>query len=263
MTNTHIAQVPHFPGFYESHLSGIIDNWQEREAYYLAETQDATLPQLAESHFNDAFYDAADYSDARRAIAEAYVAQLPFACEYESMHSPREYNFSTDRLFVTISSDTLRHLIQLAMPTLAETIRCNHTSCDGYTAYSDYSNDIADWPLDDIDRLDHNHIYTIIDAALSDDCDDIISALYDCDFEFSDCVDWPKFDECIKQARIEFITDTIESDIQSAVEQFANSPLLADALDQCNIATIEEFYAVIDGLEPATPRCPYTLQLPL
>ena len=92
----------------------------------------------------------------------------------ESMTSPREYNFETDRLFAYISKAGARRLRKYVdNEKLAELIRDTFTSYDGF--WSHYSNDLSDhagsgsfkkgWPKD-VTEWDHNQLGTLIQAAL-------------------------------------------------------------------------------------------------
>lgn len=70
----------------------------------------------------------------------------------QQVSSPREYNFTTDRIFCTVEigdyDEFVQKLIALAnLPEnradVAETIRCNHSSCSGFISFM--SNDMDEW----------------------------------------------------------------------------------------------------------------------
>jgi len=77
--------------------------------------------------------------------------------------SPREYNFTTDRLFVEVSIASLFQLYhKVDQDILAETIRDNFTSYDGFISH--YSNDINSDEWRNLAEWDHNRWLTLIEA---------------------------------------------------------------------------------------------------
>lgn len=92
---------------------------------------------------------------------ESFAAELKLDIQFESLSSPREYNFTTDRIFVHISEEEVKRILALTdRKILEEIIRKSFTSRDGFI--SSYPNDLEEWP--DVSEWDHNHIGTLIAA---------------------------------------------------------------------------------------------------
>jgi hypothetical protein len=93
--------------------------------------------------------------------ANALAAQFKIAMKFESLQSPKEYNFTTDRIFCEIELDEVKR-IRAATDEKAfrDKIRERFTSCDGFI--SSYSNDLDEW--DEIETWDHNEVGTLIEA---------------------------------------------------------------------------------------------------
>lgn len=161
-----VARVLDFPGFYESVLSEALDNAERNMVEGLIENYD--LPD--EPNPYEACYDASTYAIGFNKIARANVDWLNHVLDdtgivlaYESMESPREYNFSTDALFVTIN-DTEK-LASLVDPARFEAcIKEHFTSRPGFHSF--YSNDIETWRAKPFADWDHNELGTLLTAYL-------------------------------------------------------------------------------------------------
>lgn len=77
--------------------------------------------------------------------------------------SPKEYNHATDRIYIKIKIadedefiTKLTTLMERHREQLAEIIKKNHTSCDGFRSYMD--NDIKDW-FEYIKEIDGENLY--------------------------------------------------------------------------------------------------------
>lgn len=97
-----------------------------------------------------------------RDYAERLASLLTIpSLKFESLNSPREYNFTTDRIFCTISEDDVRRILSLVdSDALAALVRDTFTSRDGFISY--YSPDVAEWGS--VANWDHNQIGTLIQA---------------------------------------------------------------------------------------------------
>jgi hypothetical protein len=85
--------------------------------------------------------------------------------EFEKLVSPREYNFTTDRIFAYISPEDVQRLWDtVSMDILKLKIKERFTSRSGFA--SSYSNDIENWrkPLN---TWDHNELETLILAHMT------------------------------------------------------------------------------------------------
>lgn len=104
-----------------------------------------------------------------RAYAESFRDELADqsgvtldSMEFESMESPREYNFDTDRIYVTIERAQLRKLyMATGTPAVEKAAADRFTSRSGFISH--YSPDLAQWGI--LADWDHNQAGTIFNAA--------------------------------------------------------------------------------------------------
>jgi hypothetical protein len=195
-----------FQGFYQSIFDSGLDQVQEYNLESLAEEH-----QVDQRIIADALWKATDYRKAYLYIAEQYVYHfndylaenfdLNLNLTFESLQSPREYNFETDRIFCHISLENLRKL-RAAVPDdeLRLAIKVRFTSRSGFI--SSYPNDLDDWNPD-VTTWDHNEIGTLFVALLGEGGDfeeDIYESMSDrnvFDNAFDRAVDWTKFEEFV------------------------------------------------------------------
>ena len=159
-----LIQIP-FSGFYESIHNSQIDN----ELNYGVFTDHATgctnndkLSQLA--------FDSMDWRKLFIEYAQEYTKyfahKFNLNIEFESLSSPKKYNFSTDRIFVTIpDSDLLKMYAEVDRSLFAENIKKTFTSYDGFSSF--YSNDIHDWSTNPLE-FDHNEATCLFESWLID-----------------------------------------------------------------------------------------------
>lgn len=196
-----------FQGFYESWFSQAIDHEEELNIEYLAEEYKTTTQIIA-----DALWKATDYSKAYLYVAEQYAVafneyikeefDLDLDLKFESLQSPREYNFETDRIFCEITEENVRKL-RSAVPDdeLRLAIKTRFTSRSGFI--SSYPNDLDDWNTD-LTTWDHNEVGTLFVALLGEGGDferDIYESMSDrnvFDTAFDRAVDWKKFEEFVE-----------------------------------------------------------------
>lgn len=113
--------------------------------------------------------------------AQAYAAEyLHAACivgEFERLESPREYNFSTDRIFVDIPADEVRRMLATVDPeTLNRVAAERHTSRPGF--FSFYSPRVDDWGP--VESWDCNQVGTLVQAYADEDLDWLIAGTLEC-----------------------------------------------------------------------------------
>lgn len=239
-----------FEGFYYSIWDQELDSLEEREAEYLAEQETengiAKELRLETSDFADAFYWSTDYRSVHSAVAKSVAGAwdelaseslgFDLGLSFEEMTSPKEYNFETDRVFMSMPRATLAKLMRLSRAEKHErfgaAIRARFTSRDGFISF--YSNNLADWLSKPLSSWDHNEVGTLLGALVGDLNEDL--ALYyrvtDCDglyHEWSAGVDWPAFEKRIADKREEKL-EAIRVDDPDFI--------------------------------PPEPRCPFTLELP-
>jgi hypothetical protein len=221
-----IINIP-FDGFYESLYSYEIDRNEENDAQHLADQQkeDGTPEELrlTADDFAGIFMDVTDYGAVHNAVAKTYVQVfnrlwsdaigVPLGLEFETMKSPREYNFTTDRIFTYIEFAVVQKLFERSTldghATLAAEIKDRFTSRDGFSSY--YRTALDSWLAKPLEDWDHNELGTLLIAAfkLSPDYskdwrNDVYDAATDCDGfyqEWTEGVDWEKFEGKVKEAR--------------------------------------------------------------
>lgn len=153
-----------FSGFYESWHDVEFDTAIEmmfNSGGYLSSEQYGAL-QLR-------FWETIDWHAAQTAYASDYVSNFAAelglkSVEFEEMVSPREYNFTTDRLFAKFDADELRALFARAdvREMLDKVAADMFTSRSGFMSY--YSPDVASWGAD-VSEWDANQRGALVHAA--------------------------------------------------------------------------------------------------
>ena len=118
--------------------------------------------------------------------AAKYVKQ--FAAEFgvdglkfESLASPKEYNFSTDVIYATVTKKELTRIYKaVKWADLAALVKSKFTSCDGFHSF--YSPDLAEWGP--INEWDHNQYGTLLECFAN------ANAEFDQYAEYSLCEDF-------------------------------------------------------------------------
>lgn len=163
--------IPFFPGFYESELDSMID----REVESVMENEEKTYEEIE---------DQLNYQTARLAISKAWVnafnQETGFNLEFDSISSPKEYNFTTDRLFAKVSIDEVekaREICNKNSKQFQEFLDNNFKSYDGFISF--YSNYADDWDKETED-LDHNEVmsYLAVACLVENDESDILSSIH-------------------------------------------------------------------------------------
>ena len=97
--------------------------------------------------------------------AAAFAAEFNLPLQFESMKSPREYNFSTDIIYCTISDEDAARLFDTCDKTLLAKIALEtFTSRDGFASF--YDPDFTEWG--DIRTWDHNQLGALIRARVTE-----------------------------------------------------------------------------------------------
>ena len=201
---------------------------EEREAEYMEENEreegTAKELRLTASEFGEIFYWCADYKKiheaAARSIADAWYGAaneevgFDLGLTFDEMVSPREYNFTTDRIFMSIPRNSVAKLFRISRAEnhtkLREAIKDRFTSYDGFRSF--YSNDLNDWLRKPLSSWDHNEIGTLLAALVGDLNADLqlYYAVVDCDGlynEWSEGIDWTKFESKVQEKREEKLND--------------------------------------------------------
>jgi hypothetical protein len=169
--------------------------------------------------------------------AEPY-ARPSIRMTFESMDSPREYNFSTDRIYGEVPLKVVRELFRRSKAeghaTLTAIIARRFTSRSGFMSF--YPSDLAEWlaKAGPLAEWDHNQLGTLFLAGLAMagqafgdgspyDSDTPEGRLYDETVRdegayqaWESCVDWPAFEAARAEARAERLADWRLSDPDAA-----------------------------------------------
>ncbi len=162
-TETRVTTIP-FDGFYESWHSVSIDDAIERSNEYAIENEREVID-----------IDVIDFPKVYQAYAESYTKlvnntlaewfNIDLQIEFESLDSPREYNFTTDRIFAQIPLSKLEALYNLVIKyhenEIKSYVKSTFSSRSGFI--SSYSYNLDDWPA--IEDWDHNQIGTLLEVA--------------------------------------------------------------------------------------------------
>ena len=154
-----IVQIP-FSGFYYSIHNSNIDYALENQIFTDYATGCTNNDDLTERA-----YGAIDwrdlYTDYAKEYASAFADKFNIKMQFESMTSPREYNFSTDRIFCEISEKEIMRIFGCTCKnTLAKNARDTFTSRDGFNSF--YNSDYLIWG--DVLTWDHNQLMVLIDS---------------------------------------------------------------------------------------------------
>lgn len=171
-----VINIP-FRGFYNSCYSYELESIEENEVRYRCEDADDPLD-MESREYAEILSCNLNYQLACELIAKEYVEHfnemirdqfgIRLDLEFESLSSPREYNFETDRIFCRISEEKAQELYaQIQADKFAATIKKRFTSCDGFISY--YSNRIEDWIEKPLLEWDCNELGTLLYALVSDD----------------------------------------------------------------------------------------------
>ncbi len=232
-----------FPGFYNSIYSSAIDFAEENEAEFAAEREadarhypetfqaDERL-RLTAADFAELCFEHCDYGKVYHKVAQFYVEafdgwahdelELPAnSFAFVILDSPREYNFTTDRVFATVSEEAIAALFACSAAeghaALAEVIRERFTSRDGFIPF--YDDELESWLEKPLAEWDHNELGTLLRACIQlvDAGDDFEMELYERTFsgngeedEARDAgMDWPAYEAALAGLR------ETKSDLQS------------------------------------------------
>ena len=208
-----------FAGFYCSKWSNELDCVENQ---LIENDADDTLDESEVSALVDT---CRQYGTQIEYVAEEYVGYfnekfkeefgIDLKLRFESLKSPREYNFSTDIIYAYIDEEVVRRLLDdLEESKLADMIRERFTSCDGFISF--YPNRVEDWP--DIEEWDHNEVGTVLEAYVAQVEDFEWDVYYEMcersvfDTAFDKGVDWDKYRELCDDRRKEIEEELAEEE---------------------------------------------------
>jgi hypothetical protein len=291
--NNLIVNLPLFPGFYESILSQSLDHAVTQEAENLAEREsseeyypDEFWPQELRLDHSE-FWDSVSFGDAYTDMARDWVQAFDLwmnenmgtpegSFTFESMTSPRFYNFETDRVFCFVPQSVMESLYAgIDVEKLRETIESRHTSRSGFISF--YENDLDSWQekiAEGLQYLDHNELQTILCAAIADLVAEesrygeglnwtLCESIMESDYEYLDRhTDWQGYESKCQQWRAEKLAALIETDADQAARLIAGCERVA-ALESLAVAELDsDTRALWQGKLDARPyRCPETADL--
>lgn len=149
---TYPVNIPGFPGFYESILSFPTDD----ELYFAEEEYGEIKDENAQT-----FYDCINYREYEKEIGRKYLEAYQdriwkiayfmkgFTFEFVEIDSPREYNFTTDKLAVNLraESESIQFLVHYCInhhrTQFDKYLKCNFTSRDGFWSF--WPNNTGEW----------------------------------------------------------------------------------------------------------------------
>ena len=212
-----------FSGFYESKWSGELDNVENNFIENEAEDDD-TLDESEVSVLVDKFR---QYETQMQYVAKKYVGYfndkfkeefgIALGLRFESLKSPREYNFSTDIIYAHIDEEVVRRLLDdLEESKLSDMIRERFTSCDGFISF--YPNRIDRWKDKPIEEWNYNEVGTILEAYVAQVEDfewDVYYTMCDrsvFDTALDNGMDWDKYREMCDERRKEIEEERAEEE---------------------------------------------------
>jgi hypothetical protein len=145
--------IPDFTGFYESLHSAAIDGEVEQsiagDSGFIEDDDElASAAQGAFYYSNNLLQDYAKAYVLRWVEHIQNETDFDMQAEFTELWSPREYNFETDRIFVKVPEETIRHMIKtMDQKVWADLIKERLAPRDGFAPF--YSNDVRshDWDL--------------------------------------------------------------------------------------------------------------------
>ena len=146
------AQIP-FCGWYNS----VFEESLEREAYNI--------------FYPDDDDDEIDWKALHQSVSREYVSvfqrwlkhnfNLSVNLQFETMTSPREYNFETDRIFAKLSLEDAKKIFNTTKELMPKMVKQKYTDRPGYISF--YDSNFDNWPKD-LSKWDHNEIGTMLDC---------------------------------------------------------------------------------------------------
>lgn len=164
-----------FEGFYNSIWDGAVDREEEQAVEWMRSSDhDVNYSSLDESTVHEVLSDHTNHAAIFKAIAEQYVDAwadyindelgLGIQLEFSILVSPREYNFTTDRIFCEISRDDIAKVYRkVGRKRLSKKAEEMFTSRSGFISF--YSPRIEEWGP--VRHWDYNQLGCLM-AALAD-----------------------------------------------------------------------------------------------
>lgn len=158
-----LSTIP-FQGFHYSCHEAAISSAEEG---LLEDSNGDPVSALADRFYrNRSIHYSKVYTSYAEDYAKAFADYSKLDLIFDELRSPREYNFETDRIFVTIPLCQAEALLTNAdKKALEKAIHDRFTSRSGFISF--YSNRLEDWPPF-IGNWDHNQLGTLIEISIQD-----------------------------------------------------------------------------------------------
>lgn len=164
-----------FSGFYQSLHDTVLDDTIERMF-----TDRDTGCERNEG-LESALVVACDFAPVREKYAAAYAVAFGQefkidTLKFESLTSPRFYNFETDRVFATVTKKELARIYRATnRDDLTALVKSMFTSRDGFHSF--YSGDLAEWGP--VNTWDHNQYSALLRCYAVQECNSGEFSQYD------------------------------------------------------------------------------------
>ena len=215
-----------FSGFYGSIWSDELDSVENNFIENEAEDDNS----LDESEISSIVDKCRQYGTQMQYVAQEFVGYfnekfkeafaIDLGLRFESMKSPREYNFTSDVIYAYIDEEVVRRLLDdLEESKLADMIRERFTSRSGFISF--YTNRIERWKAKPIEEWDYNEVGTILEAYVAQVEDFEWGVYYEmCERSVFDTaldkgMDWDKYRELCDDRRKEIEEERAEEEARA------------------------------------------------
>ena len=192
LNNKTLVKIP-FSGFYNSIHDSAIDSALEYEAECYTDSgkaSDIVLDVLTVNHYDKIREELSKVFVNSVNDLFCYEYDINLDLEFDSLKSPRFYNYSTDEIYCYIDNDKIKELVALldSENDFIEVLKDKYQSCDGFIVFDstlqaidnkDYSLFFADLlcQLIDFDKINNNEYYN--DKAFETVLNNLPQYLYD------------------------------------------------------------------------------------
>lgn len=209
----HLTLIP-FAGFYNSTYDGEFDTLIEQEADRMTDTYPQPPGPISARDYAEILFDNTDFHTAMHYVASKYPTyladlindefDLDLTLEFDSLESPKFYNFETDRIFAKVSHENLVKMHDLIPPDRLQNTIDNHLkSRSGFISF--YSEFVTGWKTKPLEEWDSNECSMLLYALLSEVDDWSLSVYYKMcernvfDQAFDASVNWGKVSERVNE----------------------------------------------------------------
>ena len=213
-----------FQGYYGSEIDSFIDSHIEYEIEHIREEYKANEKQLEiiangfmSTNVNSFYHNLSkEYAEEFIFLLENEIG-FKLNASFESLESPKEYNFSTDRIFIELTENKaiefVNYILNNHKEELEDLIKKRFTSQSGFISF--YPNSLKEWgnPIE----WDHNQLGTCFEIFdyIGNDIElneSIYNGIYETLDAESNCI----LDELIEKKKIAEYNDSIQIKLQFA-----------------------------------------------